>query len=355
MKPYTLATALEQGISVTARRDGSSPQTFKDRTQPVANAGGAQCASCTLQEAITRSLNTTFYGLAYEVGAEKVRSTALAAMDLPETWPAGNLKDKRTLADPQTGQTGGAIGIGQYELRPIDQAHGFATFASGGMERDPYFVARIADSSGAVLKQNTGDPGKQAIPADVANDVTYALEGVAQYSKRSLAGGRPVASKTGTQGLQGSTVDDTDAWMVGYTPSISTAVWMGGENGSQAIVNSLGNPIYGSGLPGAIWQEFMNRALAGTPEEALPNRAIIKGDTGHGVPEPTKAPTPTTSRAPATTTEAPRTTTEAPSTTESTTPSSTKSTGSTSASSSSRRGGGSPSVPAPSNNAAPSG
>jgi membrane peptidoglycan carboxypeptidase len=319
MKPYTLATALEQGISVDARRDGSSPQTFKDRTQPVRNSGNAQCAACTLTEAITRSLNTTFYGLAYEVGAEKVRSTALKATGLPEQWASGTLKGNRTLADAQTGTVGGDIGIGRYELRPVDQAVGFATFANGGVRHDPHFVAQVADSSGTVLSRNDGSASaEQAVPGDVANDVTFALEGVAKYSKRSLAGDRPVASKTGTQGLNDE--DNSDAWMVGYTPSISTAVWMGNDSPSQPIVNDRGQIIYGSGLPGAIWQEFMNKALAGTPEEALPSKSIIKGDTGKGVAAPTtQAPAPS-SRAPRTTTDrAPATTTEAPTSTESST------------------------------------
>src|SRR3954466_13613685 len=98
MKPYVLATALEQGISVDARRDGSNHQKFQDRDAFVNNAGGASCPACTLKEAITRSLNTTFYGLAYEVGPNNVRDTALKATGMPETWPSGLLKDKKTLA-----------------------------------------------------------------------------------------------------------------------------------------------------------------------------------------------------------------------------------------------------------------
>jgi membrane peptidoglycan carboxypeptidase len=315
MKPYVLATALEQGISVNARRDGSSPQTFPDRTQPVRNSSNAQCAACTLTEAITRSLNTTFYGLAYEVGAEKVRTTALAATGLPEQWSSGVLKGKRALADGDTGDVGGDIGIGRYEMRPIDQAVGFATFADGGVRHDAHFVARITDSAGKQLMADDGSTSAhQVMPADVANDVTFALEGVAAYSKRSLAGDRPVASKTGTQGLNDN--DNSDAWMVGYTPSVSTSVWMGSDSPSQPIVNAQGRIIYGSGLPGAIWQEFMNAALAGTPEEPLPSKAIIKGDTGKSVAEPTtQAPAPTTSRAPASTTEAPASTSQAPATT----------------------------------------
>jgi membrane peptidoglycan carboxypeptidase len=318
-----LATALNQGISVTARRNGSSPQTFRDRPdKPVTNSGGASCPACTLQEAITKSLNTTFWSLAFEVGPENVRKTMLDATGIPETWESGNLKGNKALANAEGG-TSSAIGIGEYEMRPIDQAHGFATFAAGGVERDPYFVAKVADNAGATLLEYAGDPGEQVIDPDVANDVTYAIEGVAAYSKRTLDGGREVACKTGTQGLDAQ--NNSDAWMVGYTPSLSTAVWMGNDDPKKPIINAKKQIIYGSGLPGAIWQEFMNAALAGTPEENLPDAPIIKGDTGEGVPEPTptptsQAPAPVTSQAPATTSSTGTATTTATNTATTTSP-----------------------------------
>jgi membrane peptidoglycan carboxypeptidase len=308
MKPYVLATALEQGISVTARRDGSSPQTFPDREGEVVNSGGASCGACTLVEAMTRSLNTTFYGLAYEVGPENVRETALGATGLPDVWEGGVLDGAKTLANA-AGGTGSSIGIGEYEMRPIDQAVGFATFANGGIRRAPYFVAKVTDSAGAVLVENAGDPGEPVMSADVAADVTFALKGVATYSKRALEDGREVASKTGTQGLDRQ--NNSDAWMVGYTPSLSTAVWLG-TDGRKPIINSDRQIIYGSGLPGAIWQRFMNTVLAGTPEEDLPDRPTFSGDSGEGVPAPTTSAPPSTSAAPPTPTSAAPTPSETP-------------------------------------------
>jgi membrane peptidoglycan carboxypeptidase len=304
VKPYVLATALEQGISVTARRDGSSPQTFPDRPEkPVKNSGGASCADCTLKEAITRSLNTTFYGLSYELGPENVRQTILKAAGLPEIWQSGQFEGDKTLANAQGG-TASSIGIGEYEMRPIDQAHGFATFASGGIEREPYFVSKVSNTDGATLLEYGGEAGEQVFTPDVANDVTYALKDVASTSKRALDGGREVASKTGTVGSTDE--DNSDAWMVGYTPSISTAVWMGNDDPNVPIVNAKKQIIYGSGLPGATWQRFMNAVLDGTPEENLPDKPSFTGDTGEGVPE--AKPTPT-EEAPAPTSQAPVTTT----------------------------------------------
>jgi membrane peptidoglycan carboxypeptidase len=310
VKPYVLATALENGISVTARRDGSDKQMFPGRPpgHPVRNSGGASCPACTLQEAIVKSLNTTFYGLTYELGPPNVRDVMLKATGLPDKWTDGNLKGQTTLADPKTGGVDAGLGIGQYAMRPIDQAVGFATFAAGGVHRNPYFVAKVTDSDGTQLLGPPADDGEQVIPADVANDVTFAIKGVAQYSKRPLEGGREVASKTGTVGVTDQ--DNSDAWMVGYTPSISTAVWMGSET-NEPIVNADKKIIYGSGLPGAIWQKFMNTVLKGAPKEKLPDKALIQGDTGQGVPEPTTE-APPTSEAPATTTSPAPTTESVP-------------------------------------------
>ncbi|OMQ14933.1 peptidoglycan glycosyltransferase, partial [Modestobacter sp. VKM Ac-2676] len=287
MKPYVLASALEEGISVDARRSGRSPQEFEDRPGlPVRNSSNAQCASCTLKEAMTKSLNTTYYGLALEVGPDEVRRTALDATGLPEVWSGGSLNGQPVLTD-DNGNTGGSIGIGQYEMRPIDQAVGFATFAAGGVRHDPHFVAEVRDSAGGVLRTNGALAPQQVIPPNVASDVTFALEDVASSSRLGLAGNRPVASKTGTQGLNDD--DNSDAWMVGYTPSLATAVWIG-TGSAQPIENASGRIVYGSGLPGEIWQEFMNAALAGTPVEPLPSRALIKGDTGESVPVPVVTP-----------------------------------------------------------------
>jgi membrane peptidoglycan carboxypeptidase len=310
MKPYVLATALEQGISVKARRDGSDDQFFRDRPgRAVTNSGGASCPACTLQEALVRSLNTTFYSLAYEVGPNNVAETARLATGLPETWQGGSLKGRETLTSRDGGR-GGSIGIGEYEMRPIDQANGMATLAAGGVQRDAFFVAKVTDSAGGVLLENRGDPGEQVISPDAASDVAYAMEGVAAHAKRRLDGGREVACKTGTQGYGADPSQNTDAWMVGFTPSIAAAVWMGSDE-LAPIQTTGGAAIFGSGLPGAIWQSFMNSVLDGTPKEHLPDSPIIEGDTGEGVPEPTPSPTPTTApvttapttRAPATTTK----------------------------------------------------
>ncbi|MBA3801024.1 MAG: penicillin-binding protein, partial [Geodermatophilaceae bacterium] len=201
------------------------------------------------------------------------------------------------------GVTASAIGIGEYEVRPIDQAHAFSTFAAGGIERPTYFISQIADSAGNVLYSNDGADGEQVIAPEVASDVTYALSDVADYSNDELADGREVACKTGTTQLNDEA--NKDAWMVGYTAQLSTAVWVGTDN-NEPLLTAEGRLVYGSGLPGKIWQAYMNATLAGAEQLSLPDEALIEGDTGQSsgsgdsedqdeeTTAPTTTPAPTT-------------------------------------------------------------
>ena len=116
---------------------------------------------------------------------------------------------------------------------------------------------------------------------------------IASYSAgHALAGGRPSAAKTGTAQLA-DTGMNKDAWMVGYTPSLSTAVWIGTEQ-AQAITNLWGGSIYGSGLPADIWKKAMDDALDGTERESFPWPDPVGGQAG--VPPYSSATT--TTRAP---------------------------------------------------------
>ena len=96
------------------------------------------------------------------------------------------------------------------------------------------------------------------------------MQPIAGYSNgHNLAGGRPSAAKTGTNQL-GDTGANRDAWMVGFTPSLSTAVWVGTTDGTKPLVNTWGGPVYGSGLPSDIWKATMDGALEGTDNESFP-------------------------------------------------------------------------------------
>jgi membrane peptidoglycan carboxypeptidase len=248
-KPFVLAAALQsdEGVGLGSMYDGSSPQVFEG--QSVSNSEGFNCDSCTVKTAMTKSINTIFYRMAIDVGTKRVADAAHQA-GIP--------------ADVELAARGG-IALGDSEVHPIDMASAFATFADDGERHEPYIVSKVVAADGRVLFDRGDAAGEQAIPQQVARNVTESMTDVASSSRIALSDGRPVAAKTGTVQLN-KTNQNKDAWTVGYTPSISTAVWVGSDF-SDPIKNSAGQPIFGRMLPGSIWQEFMNAALKGTPKE----------------------------------------------------------------------------------------
>ncbi|HVU91448.1 MAG TPA: transglycosylase domain-containing protein [Jatrophihabitans sp.] len=307
MKPYVLATALTQTINKEKNRphlaiDSTVDGSFRRKIDGTVIRNDPSDASYSspaikLSLAMKYSLNTTFDWLAFKVGPENVAATA-HAMGVAETLPDGS----RSLQD-KNGTTTFGIGIGDYSLTPLDQAAGYATLADGGVANDPYLVAEATTSQGDVVYRHHVDP-QRAIDKRVANDVTLTLKPVAGFSGDGLDGGRESAAKTGTAGVSPTSTANSDAWMVGFTPQVSAAVWVG-TGMRKPIYDSAGNPLYGRELPGQTWKRFMDDYLTNKPELPLPDRQLIAANGGTPVPShsasapPTSAP-PTTSSAPAT-------------------------------------------------------
>ncbi|WKK10864.1 Penicillin-binding protein 1A [Rhodococcus ruber] len=293
-KVFGLVAALKDGIGLNARFS-SAPLTVGDLE--IGNVEGESCGVCTIAEALKRSLNTSFYRLmmAMENGPQKIADAAHEA-GIPLEIPG---VDGRTLSHNGGAPEGGIV-LGQYQSRVIDMASAYATLAASGTYHQPYFVQRVVNAEGEVLLDRPASPGEQRLDPAVADNVTQAMQPIAAYSRgHALAGGRPSAAKTGTTQL-GDTGLNKDAWMVGYTPSLSTAVWVGTPDGT-AITNSWGGSIYGSMLPSDIWKGTMDGALEGTEVESFPwpdpigGQAGVPVDTGvtapsNNVPAPVQLP-----------------------------------------------------------------
>jgi len=302
-KPYTLATVLTQTLKKTADKpltissyvDGSYCVTIQGR-QICNDPGdrGVSSASVQIALAMKYSLNTTFDQLAERAGPDNVADTAHGA-GIAKTDSDG----KKTLVNP-SGKTGFGIGIGDYAVRPLDQAVGFSTFANNGARNGAYFVQKVTDSDGDTVYQHKKSAAR-ALDPKVANDVTLTLEPIAAWSNDPLAGGRVSAAKTGTEGIPGTT-SNSDAWMVGYTPQVSVAVWAGSGNSTKAIYNSYGGAEYGSDLPGKTWKLFMDTYLAGKANLPMATKQLVTGGVSTAAvpttpkPSPTNTPTPSFSR-----------------------------------------------------------
>ncbi|MEC3914298.1 transglycosylase domain-containing protein [Nocardia sp. CDC160] len=271
-KTFAVVAALEQGIPLSYKLD-SEPLTVNG--EKIQNVGGESCGTCSLAEAFKRSLNTSFYRLAQTLfeGPKAIANAAHQA-GIPDQIPG---VPGKTLTEDGAAPLP-AIVLGAYSVRPIDMASAYATLAASGTYRAPYFVQKVITGDGHVLLDRAKDPRKseQRIQTAVADTVTQAMLPIAAYSgNHNLAGGRPAAAKTGTTQL-GDTGQNKDAWMVGFTPSLSTAVWVGTEQ-SQPIRTSRGAAIYGSGLPADLWKQTMDAALADTPVDQFPNPEQISG------------------------------------------------------------------------------
>ncbi|WP_219418467.1 transglycosylase domain-containing protein [Pseudonocardia nigra] len=251
-KPFVVSAALQNDdeFGLGSVYDGSSPQELAGRT--IKNSEGNDCPRCAVKRAMTKSINTVFYQIALDIGPQKVVEAAHQA-GIPE----------ERLGQPAQG----GISLGDQEVTPVDMASAFGTFAAEGVHREPYLVSKVVAADGRVLFERE-PPAEVApsVPPQVARNVVESMTDVAAGADNALSGGRPVAAKTGT--VQNIDVEgqNKDAWMVGFTPSISTAVWIGTDY-SDPIKNSAGRPIYGSMLPADIWEQFMDAALRGTPEE----------------------------------------------------------------------------------------
>ena len=272
-KILALAAYLDQGGTINDQFD-SSPVMTGDAQ--VNNVSGASCGTCSIAEALKQSLNTSFIRLTQSLkgGPQDVADMA-HRLGVAEELPGVG----KTLQEAN-GKPAEGITLGMYQSSPLDMATALATLTNGGTYHRPHFVEKVENSNGDVLLDNTNDDGDRVVSEEVANGVIQAMQPIAAYSNgNTLAGGRPSAAKTGTAQL-GDTGENKDAWMIGSTPQLSTAVWVGTAEG-KPIHNSYGGVMYGAGLPAQIWKGVLDRQLEGKDVEQFSTGAAASGGGGY--------------------------------------------------------------------------
>ena len=298
-KPFALAAALEDGVSLRSRFAGNSPLELPGTAKVVENEFDMDYGtSVDLVQATAESINTAYVDLTLEIGPKRVREAAVAA-GVPDDTPGL--------------QSNAVIPLGTASLRNIDMANAYATFASGGEAASWYVVQEVRRADGAV--RYTAQPDRvRAFDEDVSADVSYALQQVVRTGTGSeaLALDRPAAGKTGTAALRPGTT--TSAWFVGYSPQISAAVSIYKGTG-RADLDGVGglSTFFGGEYPARIWTAFMAGAMEGKPVRDFPPPAYV-GEVVNPPPPPeptTKSPSPSESTT--TVTESPSPTVTAPS------------------------------------------
>ena len=260
-KPLVLAAALEDGITLDRVYRAPSRLTIPLPTGDweVENYEGSGGGSATLFEATVRSYNTVYAQLIMDVGPEKAMDTArrLGVRSPLLPYPSAVL--------------------GTNDVHPMDMATAYATLANRGVRVDPVVVTQISKVDGSILYEHQHRQ-ERAISEQVADEVTAALQQAVQRGTgtRARLADRAVAGKTGTG------QEWRDAWFVGFTPDVVTAVWMGFADEGRRSMKPPATPLRVSGgtWPATIWNRFMEPALAGTPVTAFPEVELTKKPRG---------------------------------------------------------------------------
>ena len=262
-KPFVLATAFEHGFTPDKKYRGPSSVRPRGFDKPVHNYGGQSYGSVDLRTATQKSINTVFAQLIADVGVKPTAELALR-MGIKGI----DLSQKQY----------GVLALGTQETSPLEQSSAYGVFANHGLRVEPTPVLRILDVHGATVEDNRQPDGKRVLTEPVADNVTAVLQGViAKGTGRRADIGRPAAGKTGTS------ENWENAWFVGYTPTLSTAVWMGYPRANVSMANVHGvDHVVGGSLPSMIWHDFMAEAVKDVPPLAfseaapLPSRAQLE-------------------------------------------------------------------------------
>lgn len=250
-KLFALTDALTRGIDPYSTYYLSAPFTYQPTYQAkpweVHTDDNSYYGSESLHDATVHSDNTVFARLTLDLGPQLVADMAhLLGID--------------SALRPVP-----SISLGTNPVTPLEMASAYATIASGGIYRKPTAIRRIVFADGRKSPWYR-DPPARVIPYAVAYTVTKILEDNVSYGTgtRAQISGRTVAGKTGT------TSDFTDGWFCGYTPQLSTAVWVGYLHGEIPMRNVHGIEVFGGTFPAQIWRSYMVGALANLPTASWP-------------------------------------------------------------------------------------
>ena len=250
-KPFVYAAALYAGLTpadilfdeptlLVDRRTGEvyRPNNYKRDYRGIV----------TLREALEDSVNIASVRLLNAIGYEPVISLAR----------------RMGISSPLRPYPSLALGAAEMTLLEVTSA--YSAFANQGVRVEPHLLRSVSERDGT-LREQARPAATEALRPDIAYLMSSMLQGVVERGtgKRAQGLGRPIGGKTGT------TDDYTDAWFVGFTPSLSIGVWVGYD---QKI--SLGRRETGARAALPIWTEFLATALAGEPVESFPAPANVE-------------------------------------------------------------------------------
>ncbi|HKW19488.1 MAG TPA: PBP1A family penicillin-binding protein [Terriglobales bacterium] len=235
-KPYVYTAAIDQGATPDDTI-ADEPTIFQTASGPYFphNYDEKYEGTITLRRALAQSRNIPALKLADKLGIVNIEGYARkfgVTSPLPPYLP---------------------VALGAAEMTLLEQTSAYSVFPNDGVRLVPRFVTKVVDYDGRVLEEDYPDV-KDVISSRTARIMTSMLEAVVQHGTGVAATQLklPLGGKTGT------TNDFTDAWFVGFSPTMTTGVWVGYDE-----KKSLGAKETGARAALPIWMQFMRTALAG--------------------------------------------------------------------------------------------
>lgn len=245
-KPFVYLTAFENHYS-PGDLVSNEKKTYAGGWTPK-NYENTSGGEVTLHQALVDSMNIPTIDLANRVGMKKVLDTAQAC-GITTLVTSGQYSDDNLAA---------AIGGLTKGVTLYDMAKAYSVFADGGKLVEPNCIVKVVDRNGNTLEDHEDPPAAKQV---VDEDAVYTLTGELEAVITSGTGGNAYIGRTAA-GKTGTTDDEHDAWFIGYTPELVTAVWIGDDTSSNAGYT-------GGTIPAAIWRDYMSEALNNIPAKSF--------------------------------------------------------------------------------------
>jgi len=268
IKPLLYAAAIESGKFTPATAVLDSPIVYLDNEGGdwlPQNYEGEYYGLLRLRRALIKSINVISIRLADTIG-----------IDMVIDYYSRFLKFNKNEAKHRIPRNF-SIALGSFEVSPFELARAYAIIANGGKEVIPFSIRYIKNNDGKIIENSEKEIEKklnekrkngslQVIKPETAQTMISMLSSVVSSGTgRSAYCGRKTAGKTGT------TNNYRDAWFVGFTPYLTTAVWVGFDNMGM----SLGAGQSGGSVAAPLWGRYMREAVIGYPDVPFPTYAKL--------------------------------------------------------------------------------
>jgi penicillin-binding protein 1A len=255
-KPFVLAAALNAGVR-PEKKFSAAPYSVQlpSGTWHVQNyEKDASKKRIKLSTATTWSINTVYARLIMQIGPEKVVRMA----------------KKLGIVTPLEANPAIALGGLTLGVSPLEMASAYGTLANRGMRVAPRGILRVTDDSGRPVFEPELD-AKRAVSRRVADTLSLMLHDVIATGTGTSADiGRWAAGKTGT------TQSYRDAWFVGWSGDLTTAVWVGHPKAQVAMTNVHGTRVTGGSFPARIWAAYMKPATTGSRKPLRSDGSVVR-------------------------------------------------------------------------------